>query len=673
MKSLQAMKLSRTYNDSVPVNASPLQPARRLRFLVALLAVLACAYPIVLIWTRRKPAPPPASATLDTKLRYYSERIAHDPSDVSAYVALGRLEEQSGYYTSAVRRLTIARALGSPDTEVAGPLGRALLRLARFDEAKSELEKAAHVAPHSVETVANLAGWYNDYGTPEEAVTRLKAFVAAHPNLADPHLPAPREDVERLMLCFAEVGDGAMTRRMAEHVIALAPQEPEGYAIAGKELLAEKRPREAAERLHKALELAPTQATLHFYYGQALAALGQRDAAFAEWVKTVSLDHEEAIAYYWLGGEYARRKEWRFAGTAYAQAALLNKDDSRACRLAALMFQRAGAKMDAAYWAGTAAGNAGDYKAELRYALQVLSDPSPYARRIGLRSVASAYRGMQKPKEFLQTMQRLATRDTYNDYMMLAEAYSDLENPIQQRIYLNKALAKAPDRGAEVHYLLGMVAKSLGQLDQAENELTLAIQAAPDNIPYHRELADQVFARRDVGDRLQRALHEYQWVVQKNPNTSVDWQHLGVAYSAAGDLLRAANCLEHAVDLQPGNGPCYQELGQVYARMGDKASSQAMLALYKRYVGFTVTQQTLTTRARAGRKDPNAQIELADFLAHTGDYDNAAQRYALALQLRPEDSATRHKLARIYGMTGRPDLQYELEHPAPAPKSQDNP
>src|SRR5262249_40290870 len=158
---------------------------------------------------------------------------------------------------------------------------------------------------------------------------------------------------------------------------------------------------------------------------------------------------------------------------------------------------------------------------------------------------------------------------------------------------------------------------------------------------------------------------EYQWIVQQNPDTSVDWQHLGVAYSAGGDQRRAASCLEHAIDLQPGNGPCYQELGRVYAQVGDRTSSNAMLNLYRHYVSFTETQQTLTTRARASRRDPNAQIELADFLVRTGDFDNAAQRYALALQLRPDDPPTRRKLGHIYALTGRQDLQFELEHPLP--------
>src|SRR5262249_4334344 len=146
---------------------------------------------------------------------------------------------------------------------------------------------AARAAPEDVEAAANLAGWYSENGMPEEAVRWLEAFVARHPNLVDPRLPAPRADVERLMLCFAEVGDGAMTRKMAEHIIQLAPTAPNGYAIAGKELLREQRPREALDLLRRALELAPGQATLHFYYGLAMAAVGHRQAAFEEWLKTI--------------------------------------------------------------------------------------------------------------------------------------------------------------------------------------------------------------------------------------------------------------------------------------------------------------------------------------------------------------------------------------------------
>jgi tetratricopeptide (TPR) repeat protein len=658
----------------------PSRPSWRIRALVGLLLLLACAYPVILYRMHARPAPP-LNASLSVKLRHYEARIAQDPSDIDAYLALGRLEEENGYFMAAVRRLTQARALGAPEREVAGPLGRALLRLARYEEARVELEKAARLAPDSVEAAVNLAGWYNDYGQADGARQALRAFVKNHPAyIAPPHLaslPLPsgatdrvaRPDLERLVFCCAEIGDREQTLQLAERLMQVAPDAPTGYAVAGKILLEQNRPREAHERLVRALALAPNQAALHFYNGVALATLGDHRAALDEWLHAVTLNHNLPVAYYWIGGEYARRKRWRLAGIGYAQAAVLNNYDLRACRLAALMFGRSGSRLDAAYWEGTAAGVSGDYRKQRAAFLKILNLPGPLARRIGLRGVTAAYRGLQKPREYLQSMRRLATRDTDNDAMLLAEAYGDIDRFPTQVLYLRKAMARNPARAAEIHYRLGLIAKQLGQLDAAEAEMQQTLRLEPTNSACRRDLADLYFERRTVADRLRRAQGEYQTVVDQNPDSSEDWQHLGMAYLAGGDLSRAARCLEHAIDLQPGNGAGYQALGQVYMQMGDRVGGAAMLGQYRRYVTFTEMEHTLKTRAQGARRNPDAQIALADFLARGGDLDTAAERYALALQVRPDDPSTRRKLARIYGRAGRTDLQFDLERAAPLSKS----
>src|SRR5579862_5568940 len=290
-RSYQAMKLTgqatKLTGAETALDAS--RAHKRLRLLATLLVLLLCAYAVRLYGTRRPPTPP-ASASLEVKLRYYRDRISRDPSDVDAYVALGRLEEASGYFMSAVRRLTEARALGAPDREIAGTLGRSLLHLARFGEAKTELEKAVRLAPDNVEATANLAGWYNGNDQSNGAIRLLRAFVEAHPAYLTPTAAVSRQDLERLLLCCAEIGDREETLKLADRLIQVVPEDPTGYAISGKVLLEEHRPREAHEQLAKALKLGPDQATLYFYNGVSLSLLGDHARALNEWLRAITLD-----------------------------------------------------------------------------------------------------------------------------------------------------------------------------------------------------------------------------------------------------------------------------------------------------------------------------------------------------------------------------------------------
>ncbi len=608
---------------------------------------------------------PRASASVQEQLRIYRQRIARDPSDVDAYLALGLLEEQEGYFTSAARRLREARALGAPDSKTAGPLGRSLLRLARYDDAKVELERACRQAPNSLEAAVNLAGWYQEMGQRAGGVAVLTGFAGRHGLLSGAVHPDTRSSLERLMYCASDLGDRPTTLAIAARLTQVVPDSPEGFAVAGKLLMEMGRVGEAKPYLTRSLALAPQQGLAHFYYGALLSQTGDHTNGLKELQKAVTLDPQLTVAYDWMGREYARQKQWRLAGVAYAQAAVLGGYDYRTCRLAASMFHQAHALVDEKYWTGTAAGISGDHRTELACFQALTADSHPQMRALGRRGVLDAYRGLQMRPQFLQALAAIEPGTNYRDCMTLAESYADLDDFARQRKYLQKALTFPKGDSAEAHYKLALCAQNLGEFDEAEREMEVAVKQEPSNPVYVRALAERLFEHRSEGNRLARAIDAYKRVIALDPGQSEDWQHLGVGYDASGDRVHAVSCLEHAIDLQPGNGAAYRELGRLYAEMGDKASSQEMLALYKQYVSATLVKKTLTTRATAYKHDPQAQLRLADFMARTGDLSAAAERYALVLRQRPDDPATREKLKQIYAMSGRSDLALDLDRKAP--------
>ncbi len=156
-------------------------------------------------------------------MRYYAERIQSDPADVAAYVALGKLDAEAGYYTDAIRQLTIARALGAGERDIALVMGRSLTYLAHYSEARKELQSAVRLLPDSLEAAATLAQLEQADGNPAAAQDVLRAFVNRHPALLTDALPQNRDAVESLMFNCLQAGDENTALQLAKHLIQTGP------------------------------------------------------------------------------------------------------------------------------------------------------------------------------------------------------------------------------------------------------------------------------------------------------------------------------------------------------------------------------------------------------------------------------------------------------------------
>lgn len=304
-------------------------PRHRTALLVGTLLGLILLLPISRHYLLSKPPPPPASAGARVNMRYYAGRIKQDPSDVAAYVALGRLDDLTGYYTDALKHLYVARALGAKDQDTAVPLGHALTFLAHYTEARAELQKAVRLMPANLLAAVDLAELCLADNKPQEAAQVLRAYVARNPGVELVMMPTAKSDVERLLHYFLQAGDEEMGARMAEDLIRLAPDQPTGYALSGKILLARNDAPRALERLQKAAQLEPEDAVSCYMVGVALAKTGHEEEALKQWQKTVALNPQAKDAYYYMAETYARRKDYKRAAVALQILSLNDFDQQR--------------------------------------------------------------------------------------------------------------------------------------------------------------------------------------------------------------------------------------------------------------------------------------------------------------------------------------------------------
>jgi tetratricopeptide (TPR) repeat protein len=356
-------------------------------------------------------------------------------------------------------------------------------------------------------------------------------------------------------------------------------------------------------------------------------------------------------AYSRLAEAYDRRKDYNHCVIALQKIALADLSDAGAAAATAFAYDKLGKKSAAAYWRSVAAAAREDYTAQLKYAGEAKQDPE--WKRRARAAEAAAYRGMNRMKDYVAAMQDVTAAATAEDDVTMAGAYGSADMPDDQIRLLKRALTKNPKNAASIYKQLSDVADKQGLRDQAEAYIQEAIKLKPSSVSYHATLGEFYMERRSEGGRLDKAIDEFKTVMKLDRYEVIGYQRIGIAYAAKGDLRRAARNLEHALDLLPGDGATYQELGRVYAKMGNKAGSDRMFELYHKYVDFDLKQKTLATQSRARKTDPTAQKAMGEFLEQSGNYSDAMQYYRQALTLQPGSTEIKAKIKKLEGLLGQ--------------------
>ncbi len=163
----------------------------------------------------------------------------------------------------------------------------------------------------------------------------------------------------------------------------------------------------------------------------------------------------------------------------------------------------------------------------------------------------------------------------------IGEALMDQGQMDRAAEVLRETLEQSPENRIAARRLYE-VAVERGTVDELVTEL-LAAAEEPFGDDALRRLAD-IYSWQG---NSQPALTVYDRLLASNPTEPDLLVRAGVAASEAGDLDRAAAWLSEAVRLQPEHRVATQNLGEVYARLGD--TEQAM-AMFKRSSGYDPKQ-----------------------------------------------------------------------------------
>src|ERR1041384_5818352 len=110
-------------------------------------------------------------------------------------------------------------------------------------------------------------------------------------------------------LAALQVGHDVQADAKIAQFTQLAPSEPAGWANWGLLALRQRNYDQAAERLHKARDLAPGNSDIHYLTGLLESSRGNTAEAINELRKSVELDQNNLIAIYKLAEEVERQGE----------------------------------------------------------------------------------------------------------------------------------------------------------------------------------------------------------------------------------------------------------------------------------------------------------------------------------------------------------------------------
>jgi tetratricopeptide (TPR) repeat protein len=195
----------------------------------------------------------------------------------------------------------------------------------------------------------------------------------------------------------------------------------------------------------------------------------------------------------------------------------------------------------------------------------------------------------------------------------------------EAKVNLEKAIALGIEQ-SEVHYELAKALNALGEHDRAQEELAKyqAIKSSSEkNLEANVAIA-QADTAADAG-HLEEAVNYYRQAVHAMPDNAYYHYKLSVALHKHGDAADEKAELQEAVRLNPKLPAAQGALGYLLSREGDVNGS---------IEHFRVAVQTAPQWTEAW-------INLAAELAMSGQYTEARQAVAAALQLEPQNERAR--------------------------------
>jgi len=525
-------------------------------------------------------------------------------------------------------------------------LGRVLLDRAgtdrtKVDEALVHLQNAFRIYPDDLGTGMAISQIYLASGRPAEAEKVLASMLERAP------------DQRGLNYSYAQVltklGRGAESLKYLERAVEVDPT----FGLAIQQLVeiyqSTNQWQKAAEVLQPLINDDPTN--LDFQRQQAFFYLraGMAEKARARFVELLAVDPKDTRTQYYLAESLSDLERYDEADRIYRQ--LLEKTPDDPDVLASFGLAQVGRKKydEAAKTFRTllALPDAGEGVQTLAKTQLAFIDlqKGNYQQAVDAAKPLFVFHDKVNPQAINIALDAMKRQKRYSDAVAMMQPLVDkyASDPFVNARYI-EMLARAGDKdrarvAASTQSKFGVrntisAAEAYVQADQYDQAIGVvrdALRTKPDDVELQFELGA---ALERSGDKAS-AEATFLAILDKHPENAGTMNYLGYMWAEQGvHLDRAAEMLNKAVTLEPGNGAYLDSLGWAYFRQGK-------LDLAEKY---------LNNAAQILPRDATVHEHLGDVLAKRGDTTRALSLYRVALTLDPEskdEAKLRSKIAEL--------------------------
>jgi pilus assembly protein FimV len=149
--------------------------------------------------------------------------------------------------------------------------------------------------------------------------------------------------------------------------------------------------------------------------------------------------------------------------------------------------------------------------------------------------------------------------------------------------------------------------------------------------------------------KMQNAIAEYEKVIKADPKDLTVTNTVGDLYSRLGDADKATECFKTVGDAYANQGFTVKAIAMYKKISKLKPSLESVLKLAELY-----TQQGLFNDARS------QYLQVADEFLKAGELENAVRIFQKILEMDPENTAMRVRLAEVYVRLGKKDDAWQI-------------
>jgi tetratricopeptide (TPR) repeat protein len=449
-----------------------------------------------------------------------SKALQLDARSAEVLTLLGQSEFALGNLTTAERRLTEALRIDPTLTETHRALGATFLRQGQFNEARGQFETVLRSHPDDISSLYGLGFSLLSQDKPSQALKPLTQAYHMNPSDSEILTVVMQAYLKLGQLDQAELVLNQLNRRLANDY---APQ-----MRLAEILVNEGAYNLAIVQFQNLLKLRPGSYELNYDLALAYHRAGKEDEAAAQ-IHSMLSQQGRAELENLLGEVEEKRNNYAQALAAYRKAMELQpKSEEYQLDYATELNQ---------HWNPTEALRA--------FSAGVKTFPSSVPLWMGLGGTYYLLGKYPEASETLLHTSQMAP-DNPNVYALLGLAYDAaglLQKAIEQRFV---DYVKAHPSDALGHYFYGKILldqnqhKTATDLDQAQHELSRAVELNPKLAQAHLELA-KLFQMRDDTTAVRTQLET---VIKLNPESSDAYYRLIPVYRKLGEPEKAAIAAE---------------------------------------------------------------------------------------------------------------------------------